>query len=370
MRLLLSSILIVAACGKSALPGHSVPTSPVESRTAPAVLLNDGRVLLAGGTTCSATFPPPLALNGLVYDPASDSWTSTGPLVTPRAGASAHLLPDGRVLLAGGDDEHRMTFATSEIFDPATLAWTPGPDLPMQRSKHDGFTLADGTVIIAGGRSFDTISAQDFLTADILAPGASAWRTVQLSGARPRATNILLPDGSLLAAGGSGFRVDYSDVVRVDLNTGVARPVARMPAGRILLAHHSLADGRTLFLSPPNFLIFDPAADTWTAGTDDLAFFLAHTLLRLPDGRVMSFGGDEYEDLDQAQSSDDPKFVFNRVHAFDPRTARWSDSSELLVDRESPAATLLRDGRVLVAGGQDGLFQKCDAKLGAELYSP
>ena len=59
-----------------------------------ATLLADGRVLVAGDNS--------VTIDAEVYDPATDSWTATGPMIQPRQGHFATLLQDGRVLVAGG----------------------------------------------------------------------------------------------------------------------------------------------------------------------------------------------------------------------------------------------------------------------------
>ena len=77
----------------SAVGSLSVP------RTAQAqVLLADGRVLVAGGTSNAV----PVA-SAEIYNEATQTWTLTGSMATPRSGATAVLLPSGKVLVAGGD---------------------------------------------------------------------------------------------------------------------------------------------------------------------------------------------------------------------------------------------------------------------------
>ena len=70
----------------------------------------------------------------------------------PRARHTAARLPDGRVLVAGGEDyQGSGTLASTEIFDPATSAWTTTADLVTGREQHATATLLDGTVMVAGG---------------------------------------------------------------------------------------------------------------------------------------------------------------------------------------------------------------------------
>jgi hypothetical protein len=363
MRICLASLLVVAACRKGPLPGHSVPTAPIGSlRGHAAVLLDDGRVLVAGGTVCSSTFPEPQAQRGAVYAPATNTWTTTGPLVTPR-NASARKLPDGRVLLAGGtDSQHAL--GTTEIFDPRTLTFSPGPDLPNPR-EGALFTLADGTLIVAGGLNWSVGFREDLLTADILTPDAASWRTVQLTGARSSTSVVLLPDGTLLAAGGSGPRALYSDAVRVDLRTGSVRRLPDTPKPGFLGFDAVLGDGRVIFIGPQNntFTIFDPATEKWSVGTHDLPG--ESPLVVLPDGSALVLGGYEVHADDGYQTP-----FLNRVYGFDPRSDEWSEFSPLLAQRDLPTSTLLPDGRVLVVGGLQGIGGTCDPNVGAELYSP
>src|SRR5674476_1108682 len=68
----------------------------------PATLLPDGKVLVAGGLgSNSASLKPPLA-SAALYDPGNGSWTATGNMVTPRFGFTATLLPPGKGPVAGG----------------------------------------------------------------------------------------------------------------------------------------------------------------------------------------------------------------------------------------------------------------------------
>jgi hypothetical protein len=86
-----------------------------------ATLLLDGRVLVAGGWDYVGSGnwgPPPTAE---LYDPGTGTWASTASVVQPRAGGAAILLLDGRVLVAGGDGGDTVgALWTAELYDPGS----------------------------------------------------------------------------------------------------------------------------------------------------------------------------------------------------------------------------------------------------------
>jgi hypothetical protein len=115
-----------------------------------AVLLADGRVLVAGGWWYTSNSDPSHA-GAEIYDPTSDTWTATGPLVTPRAQFEMGLLPDGRVLAVGGVDAAYKTLATSEIWDPTSGQWQTSGKLGVAIMWPAAGVLPDGRYFVAGG---------------------------------------------------------------------------------------------------------------------------------------------------------------------------------------------------------------------------
>ena len=156
-----------------------------------AVLLADGRVLVAGGQ---------LGIRFLdtaeLFDPSSETWSSAARMPETRSAFSLALLLDGRVLLAGGLAASIPT-RTSLFYDPRRNAWRPGPDTALERLLHASVTLANGDVLLAGGQLVAAGSAErfDVRSGTFTYAGTLVWpRMIALAGVRP--------DGRVVVAGG------------------------------------------------------------------------------------------------------------------------------------------------------------------------
>src|SRR5450432_2593016 len=112
-----------------------------------AALLPNGKVLVAGGIG-SGNFS---LTSAELYDPASGSWTATGSLNTARYYHTATLLPNGKVLVAGGDTSSLNPSASAELYDPASGSWTATGSLNTARHLHSATLLPNGKVLVAGG---------------------------------------------------------------------------------------------------------------------------------------------------------------------------------------------------------------------------
>jgi hypothetical protein len=125
-------------------------------------LLPDGTVLVAGGAAADPTArdatPSALAWR---FDPATGTFSATGPLLQPRWMHGAALMADGRVLIVGGssqavagdmiDARQLRAERSTEIYDPATGRFAPGPDMTDARVSPAVETLADGSILAVGG---------------------------------------------------------------------------------------------------------------------------------------------------------------------------------------------------------------------------
>ncbi|CAN5481980.1 hypothetical protein BH18VER1_BH18VER1_18410 [soil metagenome] len=162
-----------------------------------ATLLQNGKVIVTGGR----------GLNGLadaeVYDPATGSFSTTGSMAAARAQHTITLLPSGKVLVTGGfqfGDPGRRR-ASTELYDPATGTWTSGGNLATARNLHTATLLPDGAVLVIGGNS----SGGPIATAQLSNAAATSWSaTASMATARVVHTATLLPNGHVLVAGGDG----------------------------------------------------------------------------------------------------------------------------------------------------------------------
>ena len=130
------------------------PTLPEPRANATATILADGRVLVAGGTGTDG-----ILASAEVWDPVTKTFTPTGSMQEARVHHTATLLPDGRVLIAGGQGTSGR-LASAELWDPSTGTFTPAGPLIGARESHTATLLADGRVLIAGGE----LRADDSLT--------------------------------------------------------------------------------------------------------------------------------------------------------------------------------------------------------------
>ncbi|HKV23659.1 MAG TPA: kelch repeat-containing protein [Candidatus Acidoferrum sp.] len=164
-----------------------------------ATLLTNGEVLIAGGSDNTAE----------LYDPVARTFSLTGNLSAARGSASATLLTNGQVLIAGGlSNNNTGSISTAELYNPATGTFTlTNGGMQNAREDHTATLLPDGTVLVAGGFNCPSPSCQsDVLgSAEIYNPSFNSFITTgSLINFRWQDTAIALNDGTVLVAGGFG----------------------------------------------------------------------------------------------------------------------------------------------------------------------
>jgi N-acetylneuraminic acid mutarotase len=115
-----------------------------------AALLPDNRVLVAGGWSFTTDTDPSLA-SAEIYDPGSNAWTATGSLTDARGSLAMAKLPDGRVLAIAGVDRSYHVLASTEIYDSSSGTWQTTGQLPVALERPAMEILPDGRVLVAGG---------------------------------------------------------------------------------------------------------------------------------------------------------------------------------------------------------------------------
>jgi hypothetical protein len=169
-----------------------------------ATLLPDGRVLIAGGHTFLPVERRTRVLNSAeLYDPATGAFAPTGDLTTPRGAHTATLLRDGRVLITGGQSLNqfeRERFGSAELYDPSTGTFTATGPMVAARLYHTAVLLADGKVLIVSGAEWKSRDTTIDLRAELYDPtnGTFAATGSPVSVNPPQGEEFIQPTATLL----------------------------------------------------------------------------------------------------------------------------------------------------------------------------
>ena len=358
-------LLLVQPCGAAPV-GDNTGELHTARYQHTATLLADGRVLVAAGLDKREGYDADrfyTTATAELYDPKSGTWTVTSSLQDARFQHTATLLPNGKVLVAGGNTVFNVALASAELYDPKSGTWTPTGSLNIARFQHTAHLLANGKVlVVAGGNQNYTA----YESPELYDPVTGTWTIIgPINHSRFQHTSNLLPDGRIFIAGGSAFYSNWSPSVEIydpvsetstivgDLNTGRNQHTATLLLnGRVLLA--AGRDGTNNASGTAE--LCDPASGT-CVNTGSLIPRYQHKATLLPDGKVLVTGG-----LD---------ITFNSTASaqlYDPASGTWSDTHRMNTARMYHTSTLLLNGKVLVVGGavKDTLYPSATA----ELYDP
>ena len=220
-----------------------------------ATLLPDGRVLLVGGYPGEGL---PATATAELFDPAAGRFVAAESMTTPRADHSATALADGRVLICGGVDGDGKALSTTEFFDPRTGMFRPGPTMSSARNGHAA-VVVDGALMLVGG----VLDARAVATTDVLLRGR--WSPgPQLRTARVKHAAVALPDGRVLVIGGAPStegRTLLASTEVVDVAAAAVEPGPRLSEGeyKLIDAVVTLADGRVVIAAGSQINVYDPA---------------------------------------------------------------------------------------------------------------
>ena len=310
-----------------------------------ATLIPDGRVLIAGGFREEGTSEIAIA-SAEIFDPATNTFSPTGAMNEPRNGHTATLLPNGKVLLAGGWNQQGRT-ATAELYDPHTGAFEYTASLMAPRQGLTATLLKNGQVLIAGG---DSARNTPQLTAEIYDPATETFTsTGNLNNGRFGHTATLLTNGTILLVGGtSGNDHILASAEVYDLETGQFNPTSDANLVRYKHSAVLLKDGNVLILGGADQRdwngkydsaeLYDAKAGTFKKISDmnRERFKLPEAAVLLPNGNVLIGGGNR------------------QMEVFDVQSQNFLLSDTLDDDYYYSVLTPLENGLVLITGGYNG----------------
>ena len=308
-----------------------------------ATLLPDGKVLIAGGREIDTAE---------LYDPNTGLWSYTGNMMSVRFGHTATVLPNGKVLVAGGErwdnyNGRAILIVSAELYDPTTGAWSTAGNMITPRNEATATLLPNGKILVAGGTvegGYDTSSTE------LYDPATDTWAPTgdMLGGGHAQTTATLLTTGKVLVTGGYGGSVDselYDPATGVWAITGskitprYAHSATLLPNGKVLVSGgNSDLIGVNITSSAE---LYDPVMGTWTATGNMHTPRYAHSHALLTNGTVLSLGG-----------SSDGQIILSSAEIYDPSTGAWILTSTMAYPRAGHTTTLLASGGVLVAGSE------------------
>jgi len=326
-----------------------------------ATVLTNGHVLIAGGQYNSGANGGQATAQVEIFNPSTGKIAPAAQMGVARAGHTATLLPDGRVLVAGGYTQlGNQALTSAEIYDPVTGGWSSTGSLNAGRAQHAAVPLASGQVLVVGGGAYPANgisphgSAPAQLAAEIFDPVSGTWSTV----AKPvldrpvHPTATLLPNGRVLVVGGqymwnspdeSQERSELYDpgsntwsLVPSDTRSGARQfqSATLLPSGQVLVA------GGMHDLTPIGAAsLYDPATNSWTELPNMSENRCGQGAVLLSTGRVLLVGSGCWADQSAA------------VEEYDPASYRWFPVAPLSAPRGFVVAVVAGADRVVAFGG-------------------
>jgi N-acetylneuraminic acid mutarotase len=271
-----------------------------------------------------------------LYDPITGSWSLTGSLLTARSGHTATLLQDGRVLVVGGITNNETYLASAEIYNPSTGVWSSTGSLEIFRVNHTATRLLNGKVLVIGG-----------------------YRKIVLNSADPNSIHVI--------RGTISYAELYDPLTGIWSRTGslslprVAHTATLLKDGSVLVVGGNSDALSTTYTQyewgAGNGFIEDPiglepspitsavekyhiGTGSWSTTTPYPITIANHTATLLINGKVVVAGGFNTE-----------TFTQNISTRFDPAKSTWTLTNSLNTARVQHTATRLLNGNVIIVGG-------------------
>jgi hypothetical protein len=299
-----------------------------------------------------------------------------GRYVAPRSPGAFH------VRAASAEDPARYAEATVAVTGYARRILRM-PNGSSARDRHTATLLPDGSVLVVGGIAYEQGA---LAAADRFDPGARAFRA---GGALlvPRMAHaaLLLASGEVLVTGGwdpgvpgtSGDpahqATELYDAAASRFRSGPDMLTPRrghsttlLASGSVLVAGGVEHRGRG-FPATTASEIYEPTKEVFRPGQHMVQGRWLHTATLLADGRVLLAGG-RPDDYPGAYASP----ALSSAELYDPATGEFASTGSLLSSRYGHSATRLSDGRVLVLGGETtaGFGSGAAQVTTAEIWDP
>lgn len=262
---------------------------------------------------------------GELYDPKSNTWSTTGKMLTERHNYSAVLLQNGKVLAIGGSNNKPLN--TAEIYDPITNTWSSAGTMSTVRVGFTSVSLQDGRLLVLGG--YDSKN-NDLTSAEVYDPRTNKWAsTGNMSATRRGCSATLLPNGKVFVAGGYGHD------------------------------NHSMEG-----YSNTSTEIYNPDSNTWAPAEEMECERVGHKAILMPDGMVYLIGG----------LSHSMNCLFNAIEIYDytnntyipaptvitdkttKRRINFYGDDRLIWDFDSYSIIQLKDNRALILGDEIQIY--------------
>jgi hypothetical protein len=356
------------------------PGTTEDREGATATLLQNGMVLIAGGASSNSDVG--VYHNAVLYNPTTNSFSPPITMITPREFATATLLLNGQVLIAGGVGPTALNSPvtqTTELFDPATNTFTAGPNMTNAREHAAAVALSNGTVLIAGGdHGTGALPPRNAEIYNASTNSISVGPPMNVLRTRLMTTTLYTGDALFVGGDADGVTNNTAEIYSLTTNTFLSPiPMALtsgreqgtatlLPNGNVLIAGGitstpggPVTNTTELFLAAS--VGFQIPRSTTTKTTMNVAR-ANMTATLAPNGNVLVAGGDSGIDSSGLTSTE----------LYDASTDTFSATGTVLLSypRGFATATLLANGQVLIAGG----FTPPDGTGGTtnttDLYTP
>ncbi len=345
-------LIMLTACGVEDAHRHAGEpelfqvAAPAEMNMARAAhsstTLADGRILVAGG--CTQAGCDGISATAEIYDPGPSQFAEASSMSVGRISHTASLLPDGRVLVAGGWTDRGVT-STSDLYHPELDRFTPGEPMVQPRAAHRAVDLGDGRILLLGGETGigSALASAEYYDAS----SGTFMRANDMTQARTNHAAVRLRDGRVLVVGGRESRGSVAATAEIyDPATGIFHSTGSMAVPREKHEAVLMRDGRVLVVGGADARdarhrtteIYDPEQGVFTPGPSMQTprYKLAGSVLMTPAGHVLVMGGGA------------------PVEALPAGETLFEVVGELDDLREFASANVLPNQSILLTGGYDG----------------